>query len=387
MSRFHAFLSDLSRIHQIALIGCVLWLSGGCTTLAPVGGEELPISEIRLPPGFAIHVFSAQAPGARDLAVGAHGTVFVGTYSQDHVWALVDSDGDGRADHRYPIGSGLDAPNGVAFRDGALYVGEISRILRFDDIERHLADPPQPVVVYDGLPSNRHHGLKVLAFGPDGWLYVPVGMPCNVCLQSKPIFGTIQRLEPDGSKLELVAKGIRNSVGYDWQPGSGRLWFTDNGRDWLGDNRPPDELNEVHHVGENFGFPYCHGGFIPDPEFGRMHSCSEFSPPARRLGPHVASLGMRFYTGTMFPPDYRGDILIAEHGSWNRSVPIGYRITRVNVEGDKATSYDVFARGWLQNGRAWGRPVALLVLPDGSLLVSDDRAGAVYRITYSTPPK
>ena len=240
------------------------------------------------------------------------------------------------------------------------------------------------MVIYDSLPTDRHHGVKVLAFGPDGWLYVPVGMPCNVCRPRNPIYGTIQRLKPDGSRLELVARGIRNSVGYDWQPGSDRLWFTDNGRDWLGDNRPPDELNEVRHKGEDFGFPYCHGGFIPDPEFGRTHACSNFSPPARRLGPHVASLGMRFYTGTMFPADYRGDILIAEHGSWNRSVPIGYRVTRVRVRGDKAIAYDVFAAGWLQHGKAWGRPVALLVLPDGSVLLSDDRAGAVYRITYSS---
>lgn len=372
------------RLRRLTSFCAAVALLTACAGPPAASGSELPLSDLELPPGFTVDLFARSVPGARDLALGAKGTVFVGTNSQDHVWALVDRDGDGHADSRYRIGSGLHLPNGVAFRNGSLYVGEVSRILRFDDIEIRLANPPPPVVVYDRLPTDQHHGLKVLAFGPDGWLYVPVGMPCNVCEKADPIYGTIQRMKPDGSRIEPIAHGIRNSVGYDWQPGTGRLWFTDNGRDWLGDNRPPDELNEITRKGENFGFPYCHGGFIPDPEFGRLHACSEFTPPARRLGPHVAPLGMHFYTGTMFPEAYRGDILIAEHGSWNRSTPIGYRITRVRVEGSKALSYDVFISGWLRNGKAWGRPVALLELEDGSLLISDDRAGVIYRVTYTS---
>jgi glucose/arabinose dehydrogenase len=276
----------------------------------------------------------------------------------------------------------LNSPNGVAFRDGALYVAEISRILRFDDIEARLGNPPAPAVVSDRFPGDGAHGWKFIAFGPDGWLYVPVGAPCNICEPPTPLHQTITRLRPDGSGLEVFARGVRNSVGFDWHPGTKTLWFTDNGRDWMGDDQPPDELNHAPRSGMNFGFPYCHGRDLPDPEHGRKHACSEFTPPARELGAHVAALGMRFYTGGMFPPEYRQQIFVAEHGSWNRSTPIGYRVSLIRLDGDRVVKYEVFAEGWLRNGRPWGRPVDVLVMPDGALLVSDDHAGAIYRISH-----
>jgi glucose/arabinose dehydrogenase len=238
------------------------------------------------------------------------------------------------------------------------------------------------MIVNDGFPRDRHHGWKFIRFGPDGMLYIPVGAPCNVCEPEDERYATIMRMQPDGTGLEIIAHGVRNTVGFDWHPVTNELWFTDNGRDWLGDDLPPDELNRAPQNGLHFGFPYCHGGRIPDPKFGKKRKCDEFVPPVAELGPHVASLGMRFYTGKMFPNAYRNQVFIAEHGSWNRSVPIGYRITVVRIQDNRAVSYDVFADGWLQRGRVWGRPVDVLVTPDGALLVSDDRAGAIYRISY-----
>ncbi len=273
-------------------------------------------------------------------------------------------------------------PNGVAFRNGALYVAEVNRILRYDDIESRLSDPPEPVVVNDAFPSDRAHGWKYIAFGPDGMLYVPVGMPCNVCDKRGTLYGTITRINPNGTGLEVAARGVRNSVGFDWHPVTKELWFTDNGRDWMGDNIPPDELNHAPVPGLHFGFPYLHGKNIEDPQYWARRPSENFQAPAAELGPHVAALGMLFYTGAMFPDAYRSRIFIAEHGSWNRSVPIGYRVTTVTLEGDRAVGYDVFAEGWLDGSEAWGRPVALLQLPDGSLLLSDDRAGVIYRISY-----
>jgi len=282
------------------------------------------------------------------------------------------------------LAEGLDSPNGVAFRNGSLYVAEISRVIRYDDIEARLEDPPEPIVVNDNFPSDSAHGWKYIKFGPDGKLYVPVGMPCNVCNKEgeDERYGTIMRMESDGSQLEIFAKGIRNTVGFDWNPETGELWFTDNGRDWLGDDMPPDELNRAPVQGMHFGFPYCHAGDIPDPEFGKLRNCSEFTPPEMKLGPHVAALGMTFYTGTMFPEEYRNQIFIAEHGSWNRKIPIGYRVSLVRLENGKPVSYEPFADGWLQGLAAWGRPVDVLVMPDGALLVSDDKNNAIYRISY-----
>ncbi|MBM2839395.1 MAG: sorbosone dehydrogenase [Deltaproteobacteria bacterium] len=273
-------------------------------------------------------------------------------------------------------------PNGVAFRDGSLYVAEVSRVLRYDNIESRLKNPPQPVVVNDSFPKETHHGWKFIRFGPDGMLYVPVGAPCNVCEKEDKRYGSIMRMKPDGSGLEIFAKGIRNTVGFDWDPLTKELWFTDNGRDMLGYDIPPDELNHAPRTGMYFGFPYFHGKEIHDPDYSEGRNPEEFTPPAMELGPHVASLGMRFYTGDMFPKEYRNHIFIAEHGSWNRSTPIGYRVTLVRLEDGKAAKYEVFAEGWLQRGKAWGRPVDVQVMPDGALLVSDDMAGAIYRISY-----
>jgi glucose/arabinose dehydrogenase len=280
------------------------------------------------------------------------------------------------------LASGLALPVGVAFHGGALYVSAVDRVLRFDDVESHLNDPPKPVVVTDRLPKDRHHGWKFIAFGPDGKLYVPVGAPCNICEPNPDRYANIMRMNADGSELETFARGVRNTVGFDWDPRTRELWFTDNGRDWLGDDSPPDELNHAPKAGMHFGFPYCHGGTISDPEFGRRRPCGDFTPPAQNLGPHVAALGMRFYTGTQFPAPYHHQIFIAEHGSWNRSTKIGYRVSLVRLENGKAISYELFATGWLHGTDVWGRPADVLVMPDGSLLVSDDLAGAIYRITY-----
>jgi glucose/arabinose dehydrogenase len=353
-----------------------LAMSVGCSS------ARLRPAEIKLPPGFSIAVYAANVPGARSMAIGANGTLFVGSRSEGKVYAIVDRNGDHQADEVITIASGLRSPNGVAFRAGALYVAEISRVLRFDNIEAHLSDPPRPVTVNASFPDKSHHGWKFIRFGPDGRLYVPVGAPCNICEEKDPRFASIMRMAADGSNPEIFARGVRNTVGFDWHPRTGELWFTDNGRDWLGDNQPPDELNRAPRAGLHFGFPYWHGRGIPDPEFGTKRSRDEFVPPEMELGPHVASLGMRFYTGTMFPESYREQIFIAEHGSWNRTVPNGYRITLVRLRDNRAVAYETFAQGWLQNGSAWGRPVDLQVMPDGSLLVSDDKADAIYRISY-----
>lgn len=358
---------------------------GDSVVTKTVKSHKLPLEKIKLPEGFKISVFASGVEDARSLALGDKGTIFVGNRQKDKVYALEDKDNDGIAETTIVIASGLRSPNGVAFRNGDLYVAEISRILRFPDIENNLQNPLQPEVVNDQYPSEGHHGWKYIAFGPDGKLYVPVGAPCNVCDPEKDIYASITRLNPDGSGMEIFAEGIRNSVGFDWHPETGVLWFTENGRDMLGDNVPPDELNRAPKKGMHFGYPYCHAGEITDPEFGNGRNCSEFTAPAQKLGAHVAALGMKFYTGNSFPAEYKNQIFIPEHGSWNRSEKAGYRIQLVKTDGNgNATSYETFAEGWLneEEQEAWGRPVALLQLPDGSLLVSDDHAGVVYRISY-----
>jgi glucose/arabinose dehydrogenase len=351
-----------------------------CATAKDMKGVHL--GDIALPPGFSINIYADDVEDARSLALGDNGTLFVGTRSAGKVYAVLDRNHDARADEVITIAAGLDMPNGVAFRKGSLYVAEVSRILRYDGIESRLKNPPEPVVVIDSFPKDHHHGWKFIRFGPDDKLYVPVGAPCNVCEPDNEIYASITRIDPDGSHLEIFAHGVRNTVGFDWHPKTKELWFTDNGRDWMGDDIPPDELNRAPRIGMDFGFPYCHGGTIADPEFGSKRKCDEFVPPAMALGPHVAALGMRFYVGKMFPEQYRNQIFIAEHGSWNRTSPIGYRISLVRFSGNRAISYEVFAKGWLKNVRAWGRPVDVLVMPDGALLVSDDRAGVIYRISY-----
>ena len=360
-----------------ALALAAAFVAGAATAAAP-------IDRLKLPPGFKIEVYADDVQGARSLALGDKGTVFVGTRSEGSVYALVDSNHDGKVDEVVTIARGLNAPNGVAFHDGALFVAEISRILRFDNIEANLSSPPKPVVVFDKLPRDGYHGWKFIAFGPDGRLYVPVGAPCNICEANPDVYAAIHRMKPDGSQFEVFARGIRNTVGFDWDPDTKELWFNDHGRDMMGDDLPSCELNHAPKAGMHFGFPYCHQGDTPDPEYGAKRKCSEFTPPALKQGGHVAPNGLRFYTGKMFPAEYRNRIFIAQHGSWNRSRKSGYRVMMVTLKDDRKTvdKVEEFATGWMENERAWGRPVDLLVMPDGSLLISDDTANAVYRVTY-----
>src|SRR5712691_3803946 len=364
-------------LSSIALRAGLACLALALAQAAPA--QRLPVELIKLPPGFEISVFADDVPDARSLALGKNNVLFVGTRTQGSVYAVRYR--DAKATRVITLASGLSMPNGVALRDGALYVAEVNRILRFDDIEAQLGARPKPAVVTDRYPRETHHGWKFIRFGPDGRLYVPVGAPCNVCDPDPARYALISRIQPDGSGYEVFARGVRNSVGFDWDPRTKELWFTDNGRDWLGDELPADELNHAPKPGMHFCFPYCHQGDTADPEFGKR-TCSEFSPPAVKLGPHVAALGMRFYTGSQFPPEYRNNLFIAEHGSWNRSKRLGYRVARVVVEGGRVLKHEVFAEGWLQGESAWGRPVDVEVMPDGSLLVSDDRAGVIYRIAY-----
>ena len=344
--------------------------------------KKYNLDKIKLPHGFAISVY-AEVSNARSLCLSPNGTLFVGNRNGNKVYAVVDENKDGVADKVYTIAKELNSPNGVAFKDGSLYVACISTILKIDSIESHLSNPPQPKVVYDQYPTDGHHGWKFIAFGPDGKLYVPVGAPCNICEEKNPVYASITRINTDGSGMEVFASGIRNTVGFDWHPVTKELWFTENGRDNMGDNVPEDELNRAPQKGMHFGFPYCHQGNILDPEFGKGKNCSDYVAPVKTLGPHVAALGMRFYTGDMFPADYKNAIFIAKHGSWNRSIPIGYDVTVAKLNGNDIASYTTFAEGWLRPDHSViGRPVDVLQMPDGALLVSDDFNGAVYRIVY-----
>lgn len=344
--------------------------------------QQLPLELIQLPEGFKIDYFAQGVTNARSMVLSPNGTLFVGTRRAGKVYALLDENKNNKADKLYLIASGLNMPNGVEFRDGSLYVAEIHRVIRFDNIEQNLEHPPKPVVINDTFPNIVGHGWKVLRFGPDGKLYIAVGAPCNTCVTEKFPYGKIMRMDADGKNLEPFAYGIRNSVGFDWDPQTDEMWFTDNGRDHLGDNAPPDELNHAPKKDMHFGFPYCHGTNIMDPELGNQNSCAQFTAPAVDLQPHTAALGLRFYTGDMFPAQYKNQIFIAEHGSWNRSSKVGYRIMLVEVKDNQAISYKEFAIGWKQDERFWGRPVDVLNMPDGSLLISDDHAGIIYRISY-----
>lgn len=365
---------------------------GGGRGRGPVAPPAVQLNTIKMPAGFSIDVWAEGVQAARSMALGANGTVFVGTFglltgqqNVGKVFAVRDTNGDGRADETLTVAEGLNQPNGVAFHNGALYVAEMQRIVRYDDIEKRLKNPPQPVVVKDGFLAMGNHQWRYIAFGADGKLYIALGAPCNVCKADEP-YGSIARMNPDGSGFEIYARGVRNSVGLAFHPQNGQLWFTDNGRDLMGDNVPADELNHVTTAGQHFGFPACFQGDVVDPEFGKGTKCEEYRAPAVKLGPHVAALGLRFYTGTMFPEEYRGELFIAQHGSWNRRNPLGYRIGLVHVhEGQYASGQRIFAEGWLQGRQPWGRPSDLLVLTDGSMLVSDDLQGKIYRITYKAP--
>lgn len=368
---------------QWVLLFTFLSIVGSCE-ISQKNGNQI-VSKLQLPDGFKAEIFAANVPNARQLALGEHGTVYAGSREAGNVYAIVDKNKDYKADTVYTIAKDLRMPSGIAYRNGSLYVAAVSTIYRYDDIDINLGTPPEPVIITDSYPTDGHHGWKFIAFGPDDKLYVPVGAPCNICNPDNEIFATITRINPDGTDREIIAEGVRNSVGFDWHPQTGDLWFTDNGRDWMGDNRPPCELNHLSKTGQHFGYPYKHGADIWDPEWGEMGKAMDqgFIAPTQALGPHVAPLGMIFYTGDMFPNAYHNQILIAEHGSWNRTEKIGYRITKVTLKEGKTISYEPFIEGWLQdNESVWGRPVDLLQLPDGSVLISDDHSGFIYRVSY-----
>lgn len=372
---------------NFALLATSLLLLLNCGRLNPPGpgffkSSDVPLEDIELPDGFTIDLYAGEVKNARSMDYSPNGTLFVGTRDEGKVYALKDTDGDYKADKKYVLAEGLNMPNGVALRNGDLYVAEVSRILKFPNIESRLDNPGEPEVVFDDYPTESHHGWKYIAFGPDDKLYVPVGAPCNICKSEDEVFASITRMNPDGSDMEVVQHGIRNTVGFTWHPATQDLWFTDNGRDWMGDNKPDCELNYAPQEGLHFGYPYCHQGNIPDPEFGDQRDCSEFTPPVQKLGPHVAPLGLEFYTGDQFPERFNNQIFIAQHGSWNRSEKIGYRVMRVKLDGNKAVAYEPFAQGWLKKGKVSGRPVDIELLPDGSMLVSDDYANVIYRIAY-----
>jgi len=373
-----------------ALVGVAL--APALTSNGAVGAQQ-PIEWV-VPSGFHVEVFADSVENAREMALGPKGTLFVGSMRAGKVHAVIDRDGDHRADRVVTIASGLTMPNGVAMHNGALYVATASQILRFDDIEDHLGAPPKPIVVRDSLPnSTAGHLWKFITFGPDSLLYISVGAPCNVCL-SPPLVSSIVRMKPDGSNLEVFAEGVRNTVGFDFHPTTHELWFTDNGRDMLGDDLPNDELNVAWKPGLHFGFPYCHQGDVTDPQFGAQRACSTFEPPVQKLGAHVAALGLTFYTGAMFPASYENAVIIAQHGSWNRSKPSGYRVMVAHTAGRRVTSYEPFLDGFLPGPRdslpggweagriARGRPVDVLQLPDGSVLISDDTGNRILRVTY-----
>ena len=357
---------------------------GNSTTTEETSPADLPLDKIKLPAGFKIDVF-AEVPNARSLALSPSGVVYVGNRDENKVYAIKDTNNDGKADKKWVVASGLKSPNGVAFKDGDLYIAEISRISKIPQVESNLDRPAKPVVINDDYPTEGHHGWKYIAFGPDGKLYVPVGAPCNICERKEEVYASITRINPDGSGREVFAHGVRNTVGFTWHPQTKKMWFTDNGRDMLGDDTPSCELNVVDQKGQHFGYPYCHEGSVKDPEFGNKRPCSDFVAPVAKLGPHVAPLGLKFYSGSMFPKSYSGNLFVAEHGSWNRSKKIGYNLTLVKVANDKVQGQEVFASGWLDDAtqKVWGRPVDVLVMPDGALLVSDDYANVVYRISYA----
>lgn len=341
------------------------------------------LSHIRLPDGFSIQEY-ADVPQARSLALGDNGVVFVSNRRASSVYAVVPQESLPPAVIK--ILDGLDTPNGIAYFRGDLYVAEVDRILVYREVDDRLRDMPEPEPLAVSLPSASRHGWRYIGIGPDNRLYVAIGAPCNICDRGSEGYAQIWRMNLDGSSREAFAQGVRNSVGFTWHPETGEMWFTDNGRDMLGDDLPPGELNVVTEPGQHFGYPFCHAGDIPDPEYGIGVDCSEYVPPAQKLGPHVAPLGLAFYTGDMFPEEYRGQIFLAEHGSWNRSKKIGYRVMLIRLREGRPVAYESFADGWLQEENVSGRPVDVLVLADGSMIVSDDWAGKLYRITYNGDP-
>ena len=343
--------------------------------------DDIPVSKLKVPPGFKVELWASGMPNGRSMTESPSGVVYVGTRFTGNVYAVVTKDGKREVK---TIAKGLHRPNGVAFANGSLYVAELSRIIRYDNIEANLDNPPAPVVVFDALPKDEPHGWKFLTLSPDGqYLYFQIGTPANIVVPPYT-HAAIVRLNLKTNILEYVATGVRNSVGMDFQKGTKELWFTNNGRDWVDESLPNDTLNRLAHKGMNFGYPFCHQGDFLDPEFGKGRSCDEFDKPEMKLGAHVAALGMRFYNGNMFPAEYKGNIFIAEHGSWNKTKKSGYQVVRVVLDGkNKPVKLEPFITGWLEGESFWGRPVDVQVLKDGSMLVSDDETGAIFRVSYS----
>lgn len=344
--------------------------------------QALPLEQLQLPPGYRIEV-AAEVPNARQMTLSPAGILYVGTRRDGRVFALEDRDDDQRYETRQTLLSGRQMPNGVAWAKGDLYIAELTQLVRLSDIDQHLSTPPIPETLLGGLPDITHHGWKYLKQGPDGAFYFTLGAPCNACLEPEPHFASILRFDPDTGMAKPWARGVRNSLGFAWHPEDQSLWFTDNGRDHLGDDQPDDELNRAGQGGLHFGFPFMHGNNLPDPVFGEGAAALNSEPPVALLGAHVAALGISFYTGSQFPATPDTTLFMAQHGSWNRSRKVGYRVMRISIEGKEVTSAEPFVTGWLQGEEAWGRPVDVLVEPDGDLLISDDKAGVIYRVWYS----
>ena len=350
-----------------------------------VKADALHLDRIRLPAGFNISIFSRNVPNARQIALSPSGTVFVGSRERARrVHALVDKDRDWRAEAVHIVARDLDLPSGVAFRGGALFVAANFQLLKIAHIEGRLSNPPKPIPLFKDLPRKRYHGWRYIKFGPDGNLYMPIGIPCDACVRGAP-FGHLLMMDAEGRNRRIYAKGIRSVQGLDWHPRTGELWFSDNGRNRMGDDLPPDEINRITKPGQHFGSPFCHAGSIPDPQLANEAGCEGYDAPAIKLPAHVSPLGITFYDRRQFPEKYRKRLLIAEHGSWDRSEPVGYRITTVAFDQHgKQVGYEVFAEGWLGiDGNYWGRPTDLVVAADGSLLISDDHAGVIYRISHT----
>ena len=358
---------------------------GAGAKMAPVAAPPMPtpadkLPKLKAPAGFKVEVYQSGVLDARGMRRGDKGTIFVSSlFVAGKIYAITEKGGKREVK---TILSDLELPSGIEFRKGALYVATPKKIMRYDNIEDNLDKPPAPTVIYDKLPGDVPHGWKFLRFGPDDKLYVPIGAPCNIC-DAGDRYTQIFRIGTDGSGMEVVARGVRNTVGFDFHPKTKELWFTDNQRDWLAEDFPLDELNRLKNPGkDHFGYPYCHSGTMTDPEFGWGKSCADYVKPAALLGAHMAPLGMRFYTGKMFPAKYRGAIFIARHGPWNRTKKDADVSVAYLDNNSKVTRVESFLTGWAKDNEYLGRPVDLLTLPDGSLLVSDDHAGAVYRVSY-----
>lgn len=349
----------------------------------------IQLEKLKLPAGYQISVFANDVKNARQMAISEHGIVFAGSREAGLVHAMIDDNQDGKADKVLIVAQGLNMPSGLTIYKGDLYVAEVDRILKYADIEQNYQNLSAPEVVVSDLPSEKHHGWKYIDFGPDGWLYVPVGAPCNICETNggerfdNPIYASILRFNLATGERQWVAKGVRNSVGFDWHPQTKQFWFSDNGRDMLGDDIPPCEINAVQQLGEHFGYPYFHGGSFPDPEFSKGKSMADYSAPKLNLMAHVAPLGVHFYHSKMFEAKMQNRLFVAEHGSWNRSQKSGYRVMMATIDAGKVTAYEPFVEGWLEDDNsAWGRPAAITTMADGSLLIADDFANVIYRVTY-----